>query len=107
MRARALFTGLLALLAPLLLAAQNERIRSFDSYITVNADGSMVVRETIEVQAAVPEGIVGYSGVNPEPNQKDPPSIPRVGFVEDWPNWLRSWQAANQQSRGCGFSPHT
>lgn len=32
-------------------AAAAERIRLFDSHITVNADGSMRVRETIEVQA--------------------------------------------------------
>ncbi|MFI5105796.1 MAG: DUF2207 domain-containing protein, partial [Terriglobales bacterium] len=33
-------------------AAQTERIRSFDSQIAVNPDGSMLVKETIDVEAA-------------------------------------------------------
>ena len=52
MKVRAFFAGLLAIFTPLLLPAQTERIRSFDSYIMVSADGSMLVRESIEVQAA-------------------------------------------------------
>lgn len=35
-------------------------------------------------------------------------AIPPAGFVgEDWPNWLRSSQAANLQPRGCDLSPRT
>ena len=52
MKKLALSAVLLAAFSPLLLAGQTERIRLFDSYITVNADGSMLVCETIEVQAA-------------------------------------------------------
>ena len=43
---------LLALLIAVPAAAQPERIRSFDSRITVNTDGSMQVLETIEVESA-------------------------------------------------------
>jgi hypothetical protein len=46
------FTALLFLLAALPAAAQTERITSFDSQITVNADSSIQVRETITVEAA-------------------------------------------------------
>src|SRR5215469_6115217 len=55
---RKLLAVLFALVClPAFLAAQTEddvteRIRSFDSLITLNADGSMEVRESIEVQAA-------------------------------------------------------
>ena len=42
----------LALLAAVSAAAQTERIRSFDSRITVNTDGSMQVVETIVVESA-------------------------------------------------------
>ena len=42
----------LALLAIAPAAAQTERIRSFDSRVTVNADGSMQVVETIVVESA-------------------------------------------------------
>ena len=52
MKRLTLFIALLTAFPSLLLRAQTERIRLFDSYITVNADGSMVVRETIEVEAA-------------------------------------------------------
>jgi predicted membrane protein DUF2207 len=46
---------LVAALAPVAASAQpseDERIRAFDSRITVNADGSMLVKETITVQSA-------------------------------------------------------
>lgn len=43
---------LLALLVAATAAAQTERIRSFDSRITVNTDGSMQVVETIVVESA-------------------------------------------------------
>src|SRR5215471_1459845 len=55
---KSLVAGLLALLCLTLCAAAqddqqvDERIRSFDSHIDLNADGSMQVRETIQVQAA-------------------------------------------------------
>src|SRR5690348_3028076 len=52
MKRLVLLATLLAAFTPPPLLAQTERIRLFDSYITVNADGSMVVRETIEVEAA-------------------------------------------------------
>jgi len=52
MKKLALSAVLLAAFSPLLLAGQTERISLFDSYVTVNADGSMLVCETIEVQAA-------------------------------------------------------
>ena len=42
----------LALLAAVPAAAQTEGIRSFDSRITVNTDGSMQVVETITVESA-------------------------------------------------------
>src|SRR6516225_2138763 len=58
---KTLLAVVITLLAALPLAAQNpdsrddqaeeERIRSFDSRITVNDDGSLRVRETIVVQA--------------------------------------------------------
>ena len=51
MKKLALSAVLLAAFSPLLLAGQTERISLFDSYVTVNADGSMLVCETIEVQA--------------------------------------------------------
>jgi hypothetical protein len=44
-----LFSALLVCALPAL--GQNERILSFDSHITVSPDGSMLVRETIEVMA--------------------------------------------------------
>lgn len=43
---------LLAALAPATAQDQDERIRSFDSRITVNVDGSILVKETIAVQSA-------------------------------------------------------
>lgn len=43
---------LLALLVAVSASAQTERIRSFDSHITVNTDGSMQVVETIVVESA-------------------------------------------------------
>ena len=47
------FTALLLLLSAILpAAAQTERITSFDSRITVNADASVQVKETITVEAA-------------------------------------------------------
>ena len=52
MKRLALLAALITAFTPLPLLAQTERIRLFDSYITVNADGSMVVHETIEVEAA-------------------------------------------------------
>jgi uncharacterized membrane protein YgcG len=47
-----LMACLLALLLAAPAAAQTERIRSFDSRITVNSDGSMQVVETISVESA-------------------------------------------------------
>jgi len=47
-----LMAGFLALLALVPAAAQTEKIRSFDSRITVNTDGSMQVVETIAVESA-------------------------------------------------------
>ena len=47
-----LMAGFLALLAVVSAAAQTEKIRSFDSRITVNTDGSMQVVETIAVESA-------------------------------------------------------
>src|SRR5579871_5807286 len=41
-----------AVLAPAAAQDSDERIRSFDSRITVNTDGSMLVKETIAVTSA-------------------------------------------------------
>jgi Predicted membrane protein (DUF2207) len=48
----ATFCFLLAALAPAAAQDEVERIRSFDSRITVNADGSMLVKETISIVSA-------------------------------------------------------
>jgi hypothetical protein len=47
-----LMASFLALLMAAPAAAQTERIRSFDSQINVNTDGSMQVKETIVVESA-------------------------------------------------------
>jgi hypothetical protein len=43
---------LLAAFAPATAQDSDERIRSFDSRITVNTDGSMLVKETIAITCA-------------------------------------------------------